>query len=70
MAKCSCCGVVDTNLYVNGVPVCVDCDHKFTSPSTPVPRITEPKYQPPPKPPRKVQSIDRLTIHIVEAKQH
>ncbi len=73
MAKCSRCGIAETNLYVNGVPVCMECDNKSTSQSTSAGlRITEPNQQPP-NPPRKVQSIDRsmtaeATIHVVEAR--
>jgi hypothetical protein len=74
MAKCSRCGAVETSLYINGVPVCLDCDDKSTSPSLPFgPRITE-SNEPPPPPPKKVQSIDGSrtegsTIHIVGARR-
>jgi hypothetical protein len=41
MATCSCCGVAETMLYINGVPVCLNCDnHAKTLPSVP-PRIAE-----------------------------
>ena len=55
MAKCSRCGVVEILHYVDGVPVCVDCDNKTIRPqSSDSPGDREAN---PPKSPKKVQSI-------------
>jgi hypothetical protein len=43
-AKCAFCGR-ETELYVNGVPICLECDREKSTP-------------PPPKPPAKA---DKLT---------
>ncbi len=53
MAKCSRCGVVETVLHINGVPVCLDCDKKNPQPpdSAWVTRSG---------PPKKVQNIEDL----------
>ncbi len=65
-------GVVETKLYVNGIPLCLNCDNKSASPPLAGPPVAEPK---PPPPPKKVQSIDcstvkGSTIHIVGAPRH
>ena len=55
MAKCSRCGVVEILLYVDGVPVCADCDNQTIRPQSsdsPEDRVANP-----PKSPKKVQSI-------------
>ena len=55
MAKCSRCGVGEILLYVDGMPVCVDCDNKTIRPQSsdsPEDRVANP-----PKSPKKVQSI-------------
>ena len=36
MAKCACCGA-ETILYVNGVPICVDCDNQKPDAQSPPP---------------------------------
>jgi hypothetical protein len=41
MATCSRCGVVETMLYINGVPVCLSCDNQAKTPSSVPPRIAE-----------------------------
>jgi hypothetical protein len=70
MAKCSRCGVAETSLYINGVPVCLDCDSKTPQPPD-SPWLTE--SNPPTPPKKKVQRIEdsraaESKVHIVEAK--
>ena len=72
MSKCSRCGVVETILYVSGVPICVECDKKTQEPASP--RTTE-SNQALPHPQGKIQSIDgstaaESTIHIVRGTKH
>jgi hypothetical protein len=36
MAKCSHCGAVETTLYINNVPVCLECEKKISQSSHPL----------------------------------
>jgi len=72
MARCSRCGLVETSLYINDLPVCLDCSDKETQQSLDSPWITGLNQRR--NPPKKVQSIEdskptTSTIHIVGAKR-
>jgi len=67
MEKCSRCKISETILYINGEPICVDCDNKAQQSVRPPTdeMLTR-------KGPVKVESIDRTTggsIHIVGDKR-
>ena len=73
MARCSRCGVVETSLYINDLPVCLGCSDKETLRSLDSPWSTGLNQRR--NPPKKVQSIEdskpaaTSTIHIREAKR-
>ena len=59
-------GVMETSLYINGLPVCLDCDNETLRPH-------DSPWNQRLNPPKKVQSIedsksDAPTIHIVRPK--
>jgi len=71
MARCSRCGVIETSLYINGLPVCLDCDKETLQPLD-SPWVTGLNQRR--RPPKKVQSIEdskpaTSTIHIVGARR-
>jgi hypothetical protein len=53
MAPCSRCGIAETMLYINGVPVsvCLSCGNQAKTPPSVTPRIAE--FNKPLKPPLK-----------------
>ncbi|HEV2198357.1 MAG TPA: hypothetical protein VGR73_00940 [Bryobacteraceae bacterium] len=59
MATCSRCGVAETWLYINGLPVCLDCDKQTLQPLDSPLLVTGSNRQP--HPPKKAQSVEDST---------
>ena len=56
MARCSRCGVVETSLYIMGLPVCLDCNKKEMQQSPDSPWSTGSNQRP--NPPKRVQNTE------------